>query len=204
MSARSEAIDEPRSTAGGGVVRWLVPIAILVPWLALITSWQTALFPPSGSTPPPIPWQPVVVAIAAALAIRFVAPSLPTHVLALAVVTMGVSLLAAQVGQPLANAAPGYCGDFCRNAIGFRFIAFFGWPIALSAVLIVSARRTRDGELAAWTRSWSAVTLVAGLIAAVAWWRTILPNGLGRSVPGEAPQRGLDPVFQRSADRRVG
>jgi hypothetical protein len=178
MSSTQAANDERRGARGavGGIARWLVPLAILAPWLALIASWQTALFPPSGSIPEPIPWQPIIVAIAAAVVVRVARPSLATHVLALAVFTMGVATLAAQVGQPLANAARDYCGDFCRNAIAIRFITFFGWPVAVAAILFVSAR-TRDRELAAWTRSWAAVTLVAGLIAAVAWWRTILPNG---------------------------
>jgi hypothetical protein len=159
-------------------IRWVVPVAILVPWLALLGSWQTALFPLAGQPPEPlVSWQVVVLVIAAVVAIRVVRPGLVTHVVALAATSMGIALLAAQIGSPLANATADYCGDFCWTAIGLRFISFFGWPIALAAGLLVTARRTPDAELASWTRSWAIVTLVAGLAVAVAWWRTILPNG---------------------------
>jgi len=159
------------------LARWLVPIALIGPWLTVLGVMQTSLLPPAT----PLPDRPrpelAVLAIVAAVIVRLRAPSLVTHVAALAVTTGGVALLAAQIGAPFANATADYCGDFCRTAIMARAVTFVGWPIATAAVLSVLARRDRDRELASWTRPWARVTLVLGLAAAVWWWRTILPNG---------------------------
>ena len=165
-------------------LRWIVPGVLLSGWLTVITSRQVALFPPAatpGSELLPIPLIGGLVALAAA--VRFVRPSLATHLALLAAATFGLALLAAQLGQPLANATAAYCGDLCRTAIIGRFVAFFGWPVLVVIALWVIARWERriPGEAAAerasWTRTWAVVTLVTGIAAAIAWWRIVLPNG---------------------------
>lgn len=161
------------------ILRWIVPVAILVPWLALLTTRQVALFPPADQPPVPLPFAVtagVAVGAVAALVLRWVRPTAATHVLALAVLTCGVSLAAAQIGEPLANATDDYCGDFCRNAILGRFLSFFGWPV-VTAVALAGVARFEAAEWSSWTWPWATVTLLAGLAVAVAWWRIILPNG---------------------------
>ena len=164
--------------------RWLVPVVVMGGWLVFIASRQVALFPPGPTRPSEVLPAPVTVGVVAiGAAIRVLRPSLISHIGFLAVLTCGLGLLAAQLGQPLANATADYCGDQCRTAIIGRFVTFFGWPIAAAVVLGLMAsaesRRpdTTAAERAAWTRSWAVVTLVLGLAASVVWWRTILPNG---------------------------
>jgi hypothetical protein len=153
-------------------------------WLTLITSRQVALFPPAAT--PARELVPLSVTgglVAVAAGFRVARPSLATHLAWLSALTFGLALLAADLGQPLANATADYCGDLCRTAIIGRFLAFFGWPIVAAIALWVIARsegRTPDEDAAArgsWTRSWAVVTLVTGIAAAIAWWRIILPNG---------------------------
>jgi hypothetical protein len=157
---------------------------LLIGWLILITSRQVALFPPAPTPASELlPMSLMGGLVAVAAAIRVARPSLATHLALLAALTFGLALLAAQLGQPLANATADYCGDLCRTAIIGRFVAFFGWPILASIALWAiarSERRTRGeapAERASWTRSWAVVTLVTGLAGAIAWWRIILPNG---------------------------
>jgi hypothetical protein len=154
----------------------LVPIAILAPWLALITSAQRALFPRTADLPVEPPILLFAVAAVAALAVRVVVPSVRSHSVALATVTAAVSLAAAKIGAPLANATVDYCGDQCRTAIIGRAASFFGWPIALAAIVALSARADSP-DRATWSRRWAVTTLVLGELAAIVWWRTILPNG---------------------------
>ena len=163
---------------------WTVPAVLVSGWLVLITSRQVALFPPAGAPAGELlPTSLVGGLVAVATAVRVGRPSLLTHLGFLAAFTFGLALLAAQLGQPLANATADYCGDQCRTAIMGRFVAFFGWPIlaAVALWLVVRSERRDPGaravERAAWTRTWAIVTLVAGMVAAVAWWRIILPNG---------------------------
>jgi hypothetical protein len=165
-------------------IRWFVPAVLMAGWLLVISSRQVALFPPAVTQASEIvPVWLIGSVVAVSVAARVIRPTLPTHVAVLAASTFGLALLAAQLGQPLANATADYCGDQCRTAIMGRFVAFFGWPILAAIVLRVVARaesRAADeegAERAAWTRSWALVTLVMGLASAAGWWRIILPDG---------------------------
>jgi hypothetical protein len=164
--------------------RWIVPAVLIGSWLAVITSRQVALFPPAAT--PVEELLPVAVIgglVVLAAALRIIRPSLATHVALLTGLTFGAALVAAQLGQPLANATAGYCGDLCRTAIFGRFVTFFGWPVVVAIVLQLIARSERrapdepGADRAAWTTAWAIVALVAGMATAVAWWRIILPNG---------------------------
>lgn len=164
--------------------RWIMPTVFLGGWLGLIAARQVALFPPAPTRPDDGLSLPLlVVAVAVAAALRLARPSTVTHVVLLVAVTGAIALAAAQLGEPLANATTDYCGDQCRGAIIGRFLAFFGWPIVTTVCLFVLARaeaqsgREGAGERASWTRAWAALTLIAGIVASVAWWRAILPNG---------------------------
>jgi hypothetical protein len=166
------------------LVRALVAAAILGPWLFLITTRQTALYDGAGGGPPgpELIGTPItMVAMAAALALRVLRPSVLTHVVCLAVLIGGLALLAANLGSPFANATADYCGDFCRDAIMYRFLAFFGWPLLGAACLAIAWRwERRRPELGAsqralWSHAWIYPTVVLGAIAPTAWWRIILP-----------------------------
>lgn len=159
-------------------------MALITGWLILITSRQVALFPPAATPASELlPLSLIGGLIAVAAGVRVERPSLATHLALLAALTFGLALLGAQLGQPLANATADYCGDLCRSAIIFRFVAFFGWPIlaaiAFWAIARSEGRSTSEAAAAraSWTRSWAMVTLVTGIAAAIAWWRIILPNG---------------------------
>ena len=164
--------------------KWLLPATILGGWLLFLTSRQVALFPRSG---PPLESSALVsIVIAAtvlAVMVRLWRPTTATHVAMRALVTGSIALLAAQLGNPLANATVDYCGDFCRTAIMGRMGTFFGWPIVAAGALWVLARYEAgiqtNGHLerAAWTRAWAVTCLILGLAASVAWWRIILPDG---------------------------
>ncbi len=161
-----------------------MPLALVGGWLVFLTARQVELFPPAAEPATElVPASLVGGLVAVVTVVRVARPSLGTHIGFLTAVTVGLALLAAQLGQPLANATADYCGDQCRTAIIGRFVAFFGWPIlaAVALWLVVRSER-RDAnrpavERAAWTRAWAIVTLVAGSVAGVAWWRIILPNG---------------------------
>ena len=162
----------------------VVPAVLVGGWLMVITSHQVALFPPAATPGGELlPMSLVGALVAVTAAVRLARPSLATHVAFLAALTFGLALLAAQPGQPLANATVDYCGDLCRTAIFGRFAAFFGWPVVVAIALWVVARAENripgeaPAERAAWTSAWAVVTLVAGLGAAVVWWQIILPNG---------------------------
>lgn len=164
--------------------RWIVPGVLIVGWLIVITSRQVALFPPAATPASELLSISLIGGlVAAAAAIRVARPSLATHVGLLLAMTFGLALLAAQLGQPLANATADYCGDLCRTAIMGRFVAFFGWPVLAAIVLWAIARSESRApaepaaERAAWTRSWAVMTLAAGIGFAVVWWQIILPNG---------------------------
>jgi hypothetical protein len=163
--------------------RWLAPIAVLGPWLLLLTSRQVALYPPASAPATELLPGPVALALLAAVVVlRLLVTSTVTHVVLLATTVCCAALFAAQLGTPLANASGDYCGDLCRTAIAGRFATFFGWPIVVAG-LVAAAGRRKDGstigsaELAAWTRPWAFATLVLGLLASVAWWRIVLPGG---------------------------
>jgi hypothetical protein len=166
------------------VSRALFAAVILGPWLFLITTRQTALYAGAGGGPPgpelirtPI----TLVAMAAALALRVLRPSVATHLVCLAVMICGLALLAANLGSPFANATADYCGDFCRDAIMTRFLAFFGWPLLGAACLAIAwgweHRRPEPGasQRALWSHAWIYPTVVLGAIESTAWWRIILP-----------------------------
>ena len=165
------------------VGRMVIAAAVLGPWLMLITSRQTALYHGGGGGPPGaelLPMPVTIVAMAGAVAIRMLRPSIAAHAVCLAVLVCGLALLAASLGTPFANATWDYCGDFCRSAIMARTAAFFGWPLLAAAGLTVAARleRAKDDktilELAAWSRAWVPPTLILGLAAAVVWYQIIL------------------------------
>jgi len=165
-------------------LRWIVPAVLMTGLLILITSRQVALFPPDATRGSELlPWPLMGGLVAVAVGFRVERPSLATHLALLMALTFGLALLGAQLGQPLANATADYCGDLCRTAIIGRFVAFFGWPvlaaIALWAIARSEARTAGEAaaERASWTRSWAVVTLLMGVVAAIAWWRIILPNG---------------------------
>lgn len=169
---------------GKPVGRWIVPIVLVGGWLIAITSRQVALFPPAPTLPSELVPIPIAVGLLAlASAFRVARPVVAAHVAFLVGLTFCLALLAAQIGQPLANATADECGDQCRSAIFSRFIGFFGWPVLAGIVLVVLARaeaRAPDptaAERAAWTQSWAVITFLTGMTAAVAWWRIILPNG---------------------------
>jgi len=164
--------------------RALVAGAVLAPWLLLITSRQTALYRGSGGGPPGqelLPAALVVAAMGIAVAARLLRPSVTTHLIGLATVVGGLALLAANLGVPFANASATYCGDFCRTAMMGRFVAFFGWPLLAALGLALAWRAERSAvtdeaiRRAAWTRAWIFPTLTIGLLAAVTWWRIVLP-----------------------------
>ena len=169
-----------RSTAG----RTLIVIAVLGPWLLLIAWQQTALHSGAGGGPPGrelLPMPVTLAAMAFAVALRVTRASVAAHVACLVVVVCGLALLAASLGTPFANATDTYCGDFCRNAILARMVAFFGWPLIAAAGLTIVARADRAKEeaaardRAAWSQAWIFPTLILGLAAAVAWSRIVLP-----------------------------
>ena len=166
------------------LVRALVAAATLGPWLLLITTRQTPLYSGAGGGPPgpELIGTPITLAVmAAALALRVFRPSMVTHIACLAVLIAGLALVAADLGSPFANATADYCGDFCRSAIMFRFLAFFGWPLLGAACLAIAwrweRRRPEPGasQRALWSHAWIFPTLVLGAIASMAWWRIILP-----------------------------
>jgi hypothetical protein len=176
-------VAQPRPTATYAA-RVVVAALVLGPWLLFLTSLQVPLYPADGAPPPsPIPTLAVVVAVGASAVMRALVPTTRLHVLFLAVTTCGVATLAAHIGDPLANATATYCGDLCRTAIMFRFVAFFGWSVVMAAGLALLARWERSGGRAgsgirvAWSLAWASAVLVLGLPAAVAWWRIILPSG---------------------------
>ena len=163
--------------------RALVAGAVLAPWLLLISTRQTA-YDGSGGGPPGSELLPVPVVVAAtviAIGARFARPSVATHVIGIATLVGGLALLAANLGVPFANATATYCGDFCRTAIIGRFVAFFGWPLLAVVGLLLAWRVERSSQTdeaiqrAAWSLAWLYPTLVLGLLAALAWWRIVLP-----------------------------
>lgn len=164
--------------------RALVAAAVLAAWLLLITTRQTALYRGNGGGPPGselLPLAVVLAAMAIAVAARFGRPSVTTHLIGIASVVGGLALLAANLGVPFANASATYCGDFCRTAIMGRFVAFFGWPLLAALGLALAWRLERSGATdeamrrAAWSKAWIFPTLIVGLLAALAWWRIVLP-----------------------------
>jgi hypothetical protein len=166
------------------LVRAVVAAAILGPWLILITMRQTALYDGSGGGPPgrELVAAPITLAVmAAALVVRVLRPSVPVHVVCLAVLVCGLALLAAQLGSPFANATAEYCGDYCRTAILARFLSFAGWPLLGAAGLLAAwaweSRRPGPGavERARWSHAWIYPTLILGLIGSATWWGIILP-----------------------------
>ena len=166
------------------MARSLAAAAVLGPWLLLITTRQTALYNGAGGGPPGpelIATPVTLAAMAAALALRALMPSVVTHVACLAALTGGLALLAAGLGTPFANATASYCGDFCRNAIGARFLAFFGWPLLGATCLAIAWRQERRrpepgaADRAAWSHAWIYPTIALGLLSSNQWWRTVLP-----------------------------
>ena len=74
------------------VGRLLVAAAILGPWLLLLTSLQTALYPPAAPPDPsPVPALLIVGAILAAGALRVVRRTVLVHVVFLAVLVCGAN-----------------------------------------------------------------------------------------------------------------
>lgn len=171
---------EPPSSAA----RWIVAVLVVGGWLVLITSRQVALFPPAATPGRELlPTTLIGGLVAVAAVARLARPGLLTHVAFLGALTCGLALVAAMLGQPLANATIDECGDFCRTAIAGRFIAFYGWPLIAAAILALVARADRrsaavgSAERVAWTTAWAVVTAVLGMAAAVVWWRIVLPEG---------------------------
>jgi hypothetical protein len=163
--------------------RALVAAGILAPWLVVITSRQVPLYRGVGGGPPGeelVPWQIALVVVAAALGLRVARPTAATHAVALAVGICSLALLAASLGTPFANATADYCGDSCRTAIMGRMVAFFGWPILGTLMLIAAHRSDRRTatpaalDRAAWSAAWIAPTAIFGLVAAAAWARIVL------------------------------
>ena len=157
-------------------------------WLLLITLFQRPLQAGAGGgSPGPELLPPTVTLAAMALAVvlRVLRPSLATHLACLAVVVGGVALLAASLGTPFANATETYCGDLCRTEIFLRLLGWFGWPPIVALGLGVATRLERrrgngaDNEAAteraAWTRAWIWPVLIVGWAASIAWWRIVLP-----------------------------
>ena len=164
--------------------RQLFASGVLGVWLLVIASRQVALYAGAGGGPPGDELLPVPVtgsAMLLALAARIARPSVLTHVACIVALVCGLALLGASLGSPFANATATYCGDFCRDAIMGRFIAFFGWPIVSAFALYVAWRWERAShrpgsvEQAAWSRAWILPTLVLGLAAALLWWHALLP-----------------------------
>jgi hypothetical protein len=194
MSGTGWVVPPPRrppapAPAGGDgwpavVLRLLAAAAILGSWLLLLTSWQVALYP-TGETLPTarMPALPVVVVMGAAVLARVRWPSTLTHLLALAIFVGGVAALAANPGSPLPSAVGDLCSASCRDGIAGRFINFYGWPIAVFAVLGWRARIERESPdpvsraCWTWTWAWAIAALVLGLWAALVWWQIILPKG---------------------------
>lgn len=171
-----------------GPFRLLVASSVLVVWLAYLTSRQTALYPTvAGPAAELVPMSLALGAIVVAIVGRLVTSSTSVAAVCMAVLVCSAALVAAQLGGPLANASGAtvggdYCGDFCRTAIMGRFVSFFGWPLLTAIGLVLLGRRDRraaggGAERASWTRAWATATLVFGLLAAVVWWRIILPEG---------------------------
>ena len=163
--------------------RSLGAVAILAPWLLLISSRQVQLYAGEGGGPPRpelLPMPVVLAAIAVALILPRIRPSVAIHVACLAVAVSGVALLAASLGTPFADATAEYCGDLCRTQIMFRTAAFVGWPALASAGLALQARadlRAPDAlglERAEWSRAWVAPTLILGYLASATWWQLVL------------------------------
>ena len=164
--------------------RQLFASGVLGVWLLVIASRQVALFAGAGGGLPDAELLPAPVTAGVmllALAVRIARPSVETHVACIVALVCGLALLAASLGSPFANATATYCGDFCRDAIMRRFIAFFGWPVVSGAGLYLAWRSQRAShrpgsvEQAAWSRAWILPTLVLGLAAALLWWHALLP-----------------------------
>ncbi len=171
------------TTLAARAKRSLGAVAVLAPWLLLITSRQVQLYAGDGGGPPRpelLPLPAVLAAIAVALILPRVRSSVAVHVACLAVAVCGVALLAASLGTPFANATADYCGDLCRTQIMFRAAAFVGWPALASAGLALAARadlRAPDPlarERAEWSRAWIGPTLILGYVASATWWLLVL------------------------------
>jgi hypothetical protein len=144
-------------------------------WLLLIAQQLRPLYDGAGGGPPGPQLLPPVIALAAiglATAVRLAKPSRGSHLVWLAVIVGGVSLLAADLGSPFANATETYCGDFCRTAIMTRLAAYFAWPLVVAFGLFVIARY-QVAHLAVWTRAWIVPVLAVGLVGSVIWWRIV-------------------------------
>lgn len=152
-------------------------------WLLLITLFQRPLQAGAGGGlpgPELLPPTATLGAMALAVVIRVLRPSVATHLVCLAVVVGGIALLAANLGTPFANATATYCGDFCRSEIILRMLGWIGWPPLVALGLWVATRLERRrseaaAERAAWTRAWIWPVLIVGWAASIAWWRIVLP-----------------------------